>query len=171
MNDFHYHQKAVDLDRRLEKVINTELESQKSATSQDEAPLGLQAFLERNTISEEIAATRMKGAALEETLDINVVRAREKVASIVEERASRFDAFSEAAKPMVDEITKSAAEQEALDARREELSKSAGTLKDIGRTITSHPHFEAGASGAIVGAGVAGAGAVAKKIKKTIDER
>lgn len=118
MKDFHYHQHAVDLDRRLEQVINTELEAQKSATSTpDEAPLGLQSFIERHTIAEEIAATRAKSAHVEATTDLNIIRAREKIAGIAEERAGRFDAFTAAIAPMVEEVTKSAAEQVEIDNR------------------------------------------------------
>ncbi len=122
--DFHYHQHAVALDRRLEKVIS-DASTSKGASSPDDAPIGLQAFIERSTIAEEIAETRSKAAAVES--DLNVIRAREKVASIVEERGSRFEEFSAAAQPVVEEITKTAAAQAEIDNHREALLGSVTT--------------------------------------------
>ena len=123
--DFNYHQKAVDLDRRLEKVIADEATNSKGASSPEDAPIGLQAYIERATIDEEIAAARSKAAADES--DLNVIRAREKVASIVEERSSRFDSFSAMAKPVVEEVTKTAAAQAEIDNHRAALLGSVTT--------------------------------------------
>lgn len=120
MNDFNYQQKAVDLDRRLEKAMESHTDTSSKTASPEDAPLGLQAYLEQPSISEEIAMVRSK-AASQEPLSLDVIRAREKIADIVEERASRFDDFSALAKPAVEHFDKVAADEAALDNRRTEL--------------------------------------------------
>lgn len=120
MNDFNYQKKAVEFDRHLETVMASHTSSTSpKVASPDDAPLGLQQYIERPSISEEIEAIRSKAASVE--TDINIIRASEKVASIAEERASRFDDFSALTKPVVEDINKVAAAEGELEARRQEL--------------------------------------------------
>lgn len=126
MHDFNYFQRAVDLDRRLEKVIQEDVTAKAAAAkaAEENAPLGLQAFIERPTINEEIDALLPKVAA---ELDVNVIKAKEKIAEIAEEHAGRFDAFSALTGPVVAEMNKEAAEKATIDNRLAELRGSVTT--------------------------------------------
>ena len=126
MHDFNYFQRAVDLDRRLERVIQEDVTAKAAAAkaAEENAPLGLQAFIERSTIAEEIAAVLPKTAG---DLDINVIKAKEKIASIAEEHAGRFEAFASLTAPVVAEMNKEAAERATIDNRLAELRGSVTT--------------------------------------------
>lgn len=82
MNDFNYHQKAVDLDRRLEAVMEShKAEPVKVAES------GLVGFVERRSIAEEISSLKKA------SVDLNIERAKEQMDALLEKRASGFDDF------------------------------------------------------------------------------
>ncbi len=87
MTDFNYMQKAVDLDHRLEVAMESfKPEPTKIAMS------GLQNFVSRSSIAEEIDALKKQAT------DLNHERAKEMLDAIVEQRGSNFDAFNEAVK-------------------------------------------------------------------------
>lgn len=110
MNDFNYHQKAVELDRRLEAVMESHKpEPAKVAMS------GLTDFVEKRSIAEEIAGLKKTA------VDLNVERAKEQMDALLEKRASGFDDFLEAVKTAGAEHLEEAAGQAEIEAHRASL--------------------------------------------------
>lgn len=99
MKDFNYHPGA-ELDGRLEQVIESHRETVKeSSTPAAEPESGLQAFVGRQTIAEEIAGiTPTKVADLREEL------ARERIEEIIDARSSKLDSFHDAVKTAAAEV-------------------------------------------------------------------
>lgn len=91
------------LDQRLEQVMESHrTEAPKVATATPEQASGLQSFVERPTIREEIAAIHGKVASV----DLNVELAKDHMDTIIEGKASRMDAFLDAVKTAADEVTR-----------------------------------------------------------------
>jgi hypothetical protein len=91
-----------ELDHRLEKVMESHQPAAKtSSTPAVEQESGLQAFVQRASISEELAAIDSSKFAT----DLNVVRASEHIDHIIEEKSERFDSFLDTLKTASSEIT------------------------------------------------------------------
>lgn len=116
--DYIYNRHAVELDSRLEKVMTSHETMPKQATDEDPSSGGLQAFVERQTIAEEIASLPKVA------IDLNVELGRAKVASIVEERTGRFDAFLATTAPAVESVKTAAAQRETITNHLETLRGS-----------------------------------------------
>ncbi len=99
MKDFNYH-KAAELDGRLEQVIESHRESTTKESSTPEPESGLQAFVGRQTIAEEIA-----NIAPTKVADLREELARERIEEIIDARSSKLDSFYDAVKTAAAEVT------------------------------------------------------------------
>lgn len=116
--DYIYDRHAVALDQRLDALMTSHTPAAPKQANADDAPSGLQAFVERQTIAQEIAAIPKVA------VDINAELARDQVAGMVEERNGRFDSFLASTSPMVDSMKTAAAERTELDSHLETLRGS-----------------------------------------------
>lgn len=110
MTDFNYMQKAVDLDRRLEAIMESHVPA-KVATEGS----GLQSFMERGTIAEEIAGLQ------KQAVNLNHAAAAEMLDKLAAEKEPCFDDFLEMAKAASAEYLEAAAEQAEINAHLEML--------------------------------------------------
>ncbi len=96
---------GADLDARLEKVIETHVAETTKASStpdQEEPISGLQSFVERRSISEEIADITPEKIA---HVDLHEELARDQIDGIIADRRSKLSAFHEAVKSAAAEET------------------------------------------------------------------
>jgi len=101
MTDRDIYNTGSDLDSRLEKVMESHQPTAKTSSTPAVQESGLQAFVQRPSIAEEIAAIDNSKFAT----DLNVVRAGEHIDHLIEEKSERFDSFLDTLKTASSELT------------------------------------------------------------------
>jgi hypothetical protein len=94
MTDFKYHQKAAEMDERLEKIMESHSSSGSSAAPEQEPVAkhsGLQAYIDGQTIQDEIQALLSRPKIASE--EIRAELARERITDIVEGRREKLSSF------------------------------------------------------------------------------
>jgi hypothetical protein len=106
---------GADLDAHLEKVMESHGTASVKEAATPETESGLQAYVERRSIAEEIAQLGNKTASV----DLREEIARDKISGIMVERQSLLSSFHETVKSAAAEITAVTPEKVAADLIRQ----------------------------------------------------